>query len=209
MTRSAASQFRWANLLTYLGVSAAAIGIAFTNGPDTRSWAGAGIAAAIAFDLFDGRFARIFRRSEDDRRVGVEIDSLADVISFGLAPAVCMLRVAPATTTTGFTILLLAGIFYLLCILTRLGHFNIFQAGTGGFIGLPSNIPALACAIVLLWVPGPFLAATVLTIGGAASVGGFRIPRPNRIALYTILAICVVVTVAHVVALLNNPPSHK
>ena len=68
----------------------------FADGPSTRSWAGAGIALALAFDLFDGRFARLFPRTEDEQRVGVEIDSLADVISFGLAPAVCLFRVVPA-----------------------------------------------------------------------------------------------------------------
>src|SRR5688572_8295431 len=98
MIPSAASQFRWANLLTYLGVTAAALGVAFTTGPETRFWGGAGIALAIALDLFDGRFARMFPRTADERRVGVEIDSLADVISFGLAPSVCLLRVVPATT---------------------------------------------------------------------------------------------------------------
>jgi CDP-diacylglycerol--serine O-phosphatidyltransferase len=197
MTRSAASQFRWANLLTYLGVSAAAIGIAFTDGADTRFWAGAGISAAIAFDLFDGRFARRFKRTEDDRRFGVEIDSLADVISFGLAPPVCLLRVVPATPPMG-ALLLLAAVFYLLCIVTRLAHFNVFQAGAGGFIGLPSNMPALAFAVMLLWLPGPIFTTIALIIGGAATIAGFRVPRPNPVVLYTILAICVGVGGAHI-----------
>ena len=97
MTRAAASQFRWANLLTYLAVAAAAIATMFAQGPSSRFWAGAGIALAMAFDLFDGRFARLFPRTEDERRVGIEIDSLADVMAFGLAPAVCLFRVVPAT----------------------------------------------------------------------------------------------------------------
>ena len=202
MIRSAASQFRWANLLTYLGVSAAAIGVVFTDGPDTRFWAGAGIAAAIAFDLFDGRFARLFQRTEDDKRFGVEIDSLADVISFGLAPPVCMFRVAQVSDPAVRVVLLVSAVFYLLCIVTRLAHFNIFQAGTGGFVGLPSNMPALICAIVLLWIPGPALTVAVLIAGGAATVGAFRIPRPNRVVLYTILGICIIVAVLHVILLL-------
>ena len=201
MIRSAASQFRWANLLTYLGVSAAAIGVAFTNGAPTRSWAGAGIALAIAVDLFDGRFARLFQRTADEQRVGVEIDSMADVISFGLAPAVCMFRVA-ATDPASSVILLLAAVFYLICIVTRLAHFNVFQANTGGFIGLPSNVPALVFAVLLFWVPGPTLTTTVLVLAGAASVAGFRIPRPNPIVLYLLLAISVSVAAMHVVRLL-------
>ena len=184
MTHSAASQFRWANLLTYLGVTAAAIGVAFTNGPETRFWGGAGIALAIALDLFDGRFARLFPRTDEDRRVGIEIDSLADVISFGLAPPVCLLRVVSAATPIERTLILTAAVIYLICIVTRLAHFNVFQAETGGFIGLPSNMPPLVCAGLLLWVPSPMAGAIVLVLGGAAAVAGFHIPRPNRLTLY-------------------------
>jgi CDP-diacylglycerol--serine O-phosphatidyltransferase len=204
MTPSAATQFRWANLLTYLGVAAAAVGVAFTSGPETRFWGGAGIALAIASDLFDGRFARLFPRTEDDRRIGIEIDSLADVISFGLAPPVVLLRVVPAATPIERAILLAAAVFYLICILTRLAHFNIFQANTGGFIGLPSNMPPLVCAGLLLWVPGPLVSATVLAVGGAAAVAGFHIPRPNRVTLYSILVISLAVASGHLVRLFTS-----
>ena len=202
MIPSAATQFRLANLLTYLSVGASALAIAFTDGPSTRSWAGLGIALAIAFDLFDGRFARLFPRTDNDRRFGVEIDSLADVIAFGIAPPLCLLAVASATTPAVRALLLGAAVFYVLCIVTRLAHFNVFQAETGGFIGLPSNMPALVCAVLLVWVPGPLLAGVVLVAGGAATVGGFWIPRPNRVVLYTLLAICLVVAGVHLFRLI-------
>jgi CDP-diacylglycerol--serine O-phosphatidyltransferase len=203
MMPSAASQFRWANLLTYLGVTSAAMGVAFTTGPETRFWGGAGIALAVALDLFDGRFARLFPRTADERRVGVEIDSLADVISFGLAPPVILLRVVQATTSIERAMLVAAAIVYLLCIVTRLAHFNIFQADTGGFIGLPSNMPPLVCAILLLWVPHPMVSALVLLLGGAAAVAGFRIPRPNAVTLYSILAISLALAGGHVMRLIG------
>jgi CDP-diacylglycerol--serine O-phosphatidyltransferase len=202
MIPSAATQFRVANLLTYLSVGASALAIAFTDGPSTRSWAGLGIALAIAFDLFDGRFARLFPRTENDRRFGIEIDSLADVIAFGIAPPLCLLAVASATAPAVRALLLGAAVFYMLCIVTRLAHFNVFQAETGGFIGLPSNMPALVCAVLLVWVPGPLLAGVVLVAGGAATVGGFWIPRPNRVVLYTLLAICLVVAGVHLFRLI-------
>jgi CDP-diacylglycerol--serine O-phosphatidyltransferase len=201
MIRPPASEFRCANLLTYAGVSAAALGIAFTKGPETRFWAGAGIALAVACDLFDGRFARLFTRTDEEKKFGVEIDSLADVISFGLAPAVCLFRAAPAAPAAMQAMLLAAGTFYLLCIMTRLAHFNIFQAGTGGFIGLPSNLPALFFAVVLFWSPSPLLMSALLVIAGGATVAGFPIPRPNRVVLYTLLAICIVVAGLHVFCL--------
>jgi CDP-diacylglycerol--serine O-phosphatidyltransferase len=197
MIRSAASQFRWANLLTYLSVSASAVGLAFTTGPETRFWAGAGIAIAIACDLFDGRFARLFPRTEDDKRFGVEIDSLADVISFGVVPPLCFWRVASTATPADTVILLVAGLVYLVCIATRLAHYNVFQADTGGFVGLPSNMPPLVFAVLLIWVPSSTLAAIVLLVGGAVAVGGFRIPRPHPIVLYALLAIALTTASVH------------
>jgi phosphatidylserine synthase len=113
-----------------------------------------------------------------------------------------MFRVVSATDRGIQVIVLGAALFYLICIVTRLAHFNVFQAGTGGFIGVPSNLPALACAIVLLWTPGPALTAAFLLIAGASTVGGFRIPRPKPIVLYTILAICILVAGIHVSLLL-------
>jgi CDP-diacylglycerol--serine O-phosphatidyltransferase len=173
----------------------------FADGPSSRFWAGAGIALAMAFDLFDGRFARLFTRTEDEQRVGVEIDSLADVIAFGLAPAVCVFRVVPATDPASRGVLFVASLFYLLCIVTRLAHFNVFQAGTGGFIGLPSNLAALAVAILLFWVPGALPSAAVLLIAGAATVSGFHIRRPNPVILYALLAIALTVAAGHVAGL--------
>jgi phosphatidylserine synthase len=202
MTLAPASQFRWANLLTYLSVCAAAVGAAFTTGPDTRFWAGAALAFGIACDLFDGRFARLFPRTEDDARVGVEIDSLADVVAFGFAPPVYMFRAVAPSTPIEVTMVVGAGLFYVLSIMTRLAHFNVFQAGTGGFIGLPSNMPPLIFAVLLLWVPAPAVASAALILGGAAAVAGFHIPRPTPVVLYGLLAIALVVAGVHISRLL-------
>jgi CDP-diacylglycerol---serine O-phosphatidyltransferase len=198
MIRAAATQFRWSNLLTYAGVSAAMLGIVLTEGPATRFWGGAGIALAVGLDLFDGRFAGLFSRTEEEQRIGVEIDSLADVIAFGLAPAVCVVRATVAATTAERAVLLAAGIGYLVCILTRLAHFNVFQAGTGRFIGLPSSIAGLMCAVFLLFEPpNASIAAAVLAVSGVACVSALRIRRPGKLVLYSLLATCIAVALAH------------
>src|SRR5262245_61578110 len=202
MSDAPVSQFRWANLLTYGAIASAAAGLAMTSNAATRSWAGAGIALSFAFDLFDGRFARRFTRTEDQKRFGVEIDSLADVIAFGVAPPLGLIRAATAATTAERSVLLLAALFYLMCIVTRLAHFNVFQANTGGFIGLPSNLAALACAI-LFWEPGTGVTAVVLVAGGIATVSGFRIRRPTPIVLYALLATVLAVAGLHLLRLLT------
>src|SRR3954447_19703812 len=109
------------------------------------------ILLACIFDLFDGRVARMGGRESP---FGREFDSLADVISFGVAPAFLVHRI------------LLKGIFanypqvgwfiasiYVICGAFRLARFNCLaaQAGSGGgkdFLGFP--IPAAAGLVASL-----------------------------------------------------------
>ena len=77
--------FHRANALTYVSLmtSIGAIAEAFHG---SASAAGALIAAAVIADTFDGRFARLFQRSNGERALGVQLDSLSDAIAFGIAP---------------------------------------------------------------------------------------------------------------------------
>jgi CDP-diacylglycerol--serine O-phosphatidyltransferase len=102
---------------------------------------------ALFFDAFDGRVARMTKTQSD---FGTQLDSLADVISFGAAPALLVYKWALAP-------LGLLGFFlsfaYVACGAIRLARFNVLaQRGDKGpsrfFVGLP--IPLAAGAIVAL-----------------------------------------------------------
>src|SRR5438552_1699129 len=103
------------------------------------------ILLACIFDLFDGRVARM---GGYESPFGREFDSLADVISFGVAPAFLVHRIVlreafPQHPEIGWFI----ASIYLICGALRLARFNCLaaQAGTGGgkeFLGFP--IPAAA-----------------------------------------------------------------
>jgi CDP-diacylglycerol--serine O-phosphatidyltransferase len=102
---------------------------------------------AIFFDAFDGRVARMTRTQSD---FGVQLDSLADVVSFGAAPALLVYKWALAPL--GFAGLFLSFAFAA-CGALRLARFNVLaQRGEKGssrfFVGLP--IPLAAGAIVAL-----------------------------------------------------------
>src|SRR6266568_3188373 len=102
-------------------------------------------ALAIFFAAFDGRVARMTRTQSD---FGVELDSLADVISFGAAPALLVYKWALAPL--GFLGFFLAFSFAA-CGALRLARFNVLaHRGEKGssrfFVGLP--IPLAAGAIV-------------------------------------------------------------
>lgn len=102
---------------------------------------------AMFFDGFDGRVARMTKTQSE---FGVQLDSLADVISFGAAPALLVYKWALAPL--GFVGLFVAFAFAA-CGALRLARFNVLaQRGEKGssrfFVGLP--IPLAAGAIVAL-----------------------------------------------------------
>ena len=106
------------------------------------------IILASAFDAFDGKLARRIGLSS---KFGKEIDSLADLISFCLAPSILIFNIF--SLSTGLPFLYLAFISALPVIMgaIRLARFNLEETDKKYFIGLPS--PALAitiCAIVLM-----------------------------------------------------------
>lgn len=75
------------------------------------------ICLGLFFDFFDGRVARIRNKTS---LMGQELDSLADLISFGVSPAIIAFAIGFETTVD---VLLLT--FWVLCGLTRLARFNI------------------------------------------------------------------------------------
>jgi CDP-diacylglycerol--serine O-phosphatidyltransferase len=102
---------------------------------------------AMFFDAFDGRVARMTRTQSD---FGVELDSLADVVSFGAAPALLVYKWALAPLGFGG---FLVGFAFLACGAMRLARFNVLaHRGDKGssrfFVGLP--IPLAAGTIVAL-----------------------------------------------------------
>jgi len=109
------------------------------------------ILAACVFDLLDGRLARM---GGSESPFGREFDSLADIISFGVAPAFLVHRIVLAevfvkTPGVGWFI----ASIYLICGAFRLARFNCLaaMAGTGGgkyFLGFP--IPAAAGMVASL-----------------------------------------------------------
>ena len=104
-------------------------------------FAGVAIVVAIIFDALDGRIARMTHTTSE---FGVQYDSLADVISFGMAPAL----LAYAWVLKPFGRLgWLAAFLFLLCGALRLARFNVTKPDKSGdsFIGLP--IPAAAAVI--------------------------------------------------------------
>lgn len=129
-------------------------------GNDRYHWAIGLILAACVFDMLDGRLARFSGQSSD---FGREFDSLADIVSFGIAPALLVhdIVLGEFEKNLGGMGWMIACV-YLVCGAMRLARFNCLAATETGcssksFRGCP--IPAAAGVIAsitlfLLWVDG-------------------------------------------------------
>ncbi len=196
--------FHPSNLLTYASLLAAVAAIA-AAGRNLAGVAGALIALAVILDTFDGRFASLFTRDADQRAIGGQLDSLADALSFGLAPAMCMvmLRWRPASAglseaSAGLELLWWTSIFvFVACAVSRLAFYNVTQEQTAGFIGLPAPVAALVWATVLLLSPGIAASTAVFAATAGAMVLPFPIPRPQGAALAAFVAWPLLVIAAH------------
>lgn len=154
------------NILTLLNLFCGCIAIVLVfNGAYTHaSWL---IVIAAVFDFLDGTAARLLNaRSE----LGKQLDSLADVVSFGVAPASIMyaLMVNSMGYAVGGYVYLTAvpAFFIALFSALRLAKFNIDNTQTHSFRGLPT--PANALFISAL----PFIHLDAVSKGGFHAMPG-------------------------------------
>ncbi|MDR1019948.1 MAG: CDP-diacylglycerol--serine O-phosphatidyltransferase [Synergistaceae bacterium] len=121
---------------------------------------------AVFFDYMDGKVARNLGGSS---AFGEELDSLADALSFGAAPA--FLVYARYIDIGGGTLSTLGTAFFALCGVLRLARFNVMHV-TGPFQGLPIPAAGMALAsIVIAGVPlAPYAAVAVMVLLGALMI---------------------------------------
>ncbi len=105
------------------------------------AWAGWFIVYAAILDLLDGRVARFTRTGS---AFGAELDSLTDVISFGVAPALIMIQIYFTASDWSWVI----GFVYVAAVVVRLARFNVEQGGEARrhFHGLPTPTAGMILA---------------------------------------------------------------
>jgi CDP-diacylglycerol--serine O-phosphatidyltransferase len=143
------------NFITSLNLASGFVSIIFIfNGNITAaSWL---ILAAMVFDFLDGFAARALKAYSD---IGKELDSLADVVSFGVAPGLIIFHLLCSIyfpgkpggfSLTGISsiIILIVSAFMPVCAALRLAIFNIDKTQATSFKGLPT--PANAMAVITL-----------------------------------------------------------
>ncbi len=145
------------NFITSLNLASGFLAIIFIIKGNiiTASWL---ILAAMVFDFLDGFSAKLLKAFSD---LGKELDSLADVVSFGVAPALIIFHLIDTLLSSGITtvtekngllrtILLFSPVIMPVCAALRLAIFNIDETQTRSFKGLPTPANALAVISVVI-----------------------------------------------------------
>lgn len=186
-------------VLTYISFTSSIIGIfcAVTGHP---KWAVFCLALSGLCDMFDGKIARTKKnRTEDEKQFGIQIDSLCDVVCFGVFPIVLCYELGMRRIYS-MAILVLYGLAGVI----RLGYFNVMetkrQQETGEnrkyYQGLP--ITSMSVVLPLLFVvslilPGYrwFLYALHITVAvvGILLVADFKFRKPTNKELAVLVGI--------------------
>jgi len=135
------------NFITSLNLAAGFISVIFAFRGDlvNASWF---ILAAMIFDFLDGFSARLLKAYSD---IGKELDSLADVVSFGVAPAAILYQLINGSLPESEpSFVHYIPVIMPVCAALRLAKFNIDPGQTVSFKGLPTPASALAVVSVVI-----------------------------------------------------------
>ena len=176
--------YNYTVILTYFGMLAAYAGIADALRGDLH---GALVCLMIAgaCDMFDGAVAATKTRTVQEKRFGIQIDSLCDLVSFGVLPSVIIFQ------ASGSDFSFYISCFYLLCAVIRLAWFNVEEEERQTissearqiYYGLPVTtaaliLPGLAQARPLCGLPLSRLGPGALLAMGVAFLSPIPLKKP-------------------------------
>jgi CDP-diacylglycerol--serine O-phosphatidyltransferase len=141
------------------------------------------IALAILFDGLDGRVARKLHATS---RFGVEFDSFADLVSFGVAPALLIYYWCFHYGANEFGVAVC--FLYALCAASRLARFNISPENLRSFTGLPTPASAAMVAATVNFAP-KVTPGVGVTIWGAALLILLSYLMVSRIEFFSIKSV--------------------
>ncbi len=177
--------YNYTVVLTYLGMLVGFTGIIYTMEGWYRQAVLCLMIAGIC-DMFDGTIAATKQRDGQEKKFGIQIDSLSDLICFGALPALLTYNIS-GKSYLGFLVCCL----YVLCALIRLAYFNVMEeerqkiesGRRSYYLGLP--VTASALLLPAFYVIGnsiPYgsrgLLQTVLVMMAVAFVLPFKVKKP-------------------------------
>jgi len=137
---------------------------------DRLSWAVTAIVLAAIFDLIDGTFARRTGTAND---FGRELDSLADIVSFGVAPAFLGFALLQPRL-----LLVASPVIFLLCGIIRVGKFNV-TSGENFYEGMPITLNALIFPVLYFLNCPDICMSLAFLISAVLMVSSLKFRKPR------------------------------
>ena len=152
---------------------------------------------AIKFDSVDGWVARKTNR-QDELGFGKNIDSLSDIISFGVAPAIFIYSCINTTPGMFQTIVILISLLIVVCGVLRLTRYNVIsdKINTDDFIGFP--IPGISFVLSTYYLSGffnPYLALALCVIISLLMICNKKYSKFDNIPLITISVVLILLLI--------------
>ena len=188
--------YNYTVILTYIGMFSGFMGI-------VSAWEGNLKMALLCLiysgicDMFDGKIASTMKRTQQEKRFGIQIDSLSDIICFGVLPALIVL----GANKESLLYILISGT-YLLCALIRLAWFNVNEeerqdsedGSRKEYLGLPVTTSALGIPLFmgignLFSLPLDKVYPWVLLGMGIAFLTPFRLKKPHLVGKLILIAL--------------------
>ena len=201
------------NTITSMNLLSGIMGVIFAL-EGHLEWALPMMVLAAVFDFCDGLAARLLGAYSP---IGGELDSLADLVSFGVLPSLMLYKVMPADAPAVVRFLPL---FVAVMSAVRLAKFNVDDRQTLDFLGLPTPSCAMVCGSLAYFlhagggVPsgaGPWLVAAVAVILGLLLVSeipmfGMKIKKGHKLLDTKRIAFLILAAAAMLAVLLLKQP---
>ena len=181
--------YNYTVILTYAGMLISFVGAAMVLNGNIHAALVCLMLSGLC-DMFDGKVASTKKdRTDKEKRFGIQIDSLSDLISFGVLPALLIYQIADKSIVG-----LVTSACYVLSALIRLSYFNVDEEERQNqtaerrtvYLGLPVTTVALIIPIVIViadmlaW-PMKIVGPVMLLVIAILFITPFQIKKPGNI----------------------------
>lgn len=188
-------------ILTYIGLAMSIIGMMLTFQGNINTALFCLLLSGLC-DMFDGKIARLTKRTKDAQKFGIQIDSLCDLICFGVLPALIGIYLGVRG------ILIIFPIFFTITGVIRLGYFNVMEEKRQEetdekrkyLDGLPITSTALIFPIYLVILQllkvthFKWFMVILYAVVGVLFITKIRVKKPNMVAAIIFMVIALFIS---------------
>lgn len=189
--------YNYTVILTYISLASSLTGIFLAMGGNHITSAVIALMISGLCDMFDGKVARTRKRTDNEKKFGIQIDSLCDLICFGFLPTAIAYSIGMREI---YHIIVM--IFFTLAAVIRLAYFNVMeesrQSKTNSVRHEYEGLPVTSVALILplfysfrkdMGTLFPDLFACLLLLIGIAFITRFKLKKPKMKTMLILIGI--------------------